>query len=85
MTKVSASGSVIDTLLNAIDWKPVPHNPEVCSQVADLPFVTYEGKLEIAGKTLRCYQLSDGRRIVDAEDMSNFLLGMPGTPRNTQD
>ena len=35
----------------------------------DLPWVTHQGVFDFAGARLRCYQLSDGQRVFDADDV----------------
>jgi hypothetical protein len=34
---------------------------------------THEGDLVVGEKRLHCYQLSDGRRVVDADDVDRFF------------
>jgi hypothetical protein len=60
----------IDTLMDAAPWTVV-ENPDKGD--GSLPYVTHHGALTIAGLSLRCYQLNDGRRIFDAEDMRPLL------------
>lgn len=40
---------------------------------------THSGVLEIMGKTLRCYRLSDGRAVIHADDMDELFKGL-GAP-----
>jgi hypothetical protein len=35
----------------------------------DLPWVTHQGVFDFAGARLRCYQLSDGQRVFDSDDV----------------
>ena len=60
----------ITTMLDALPWTAV-ENPNKGD--GTLPYVTHQGVLTIADMTLRCYQLSDGRRIFDADDMRPML------------
>lgn len=39
----------------------------------DIPHVTHSGVLEVMGHSLRCYRLSDGRTIFDADDFGAFM------------
>jgi hypothetical protein len=66
-------------LLNAIPWTPVdPPLPEVVEADDDLPHVTHEGYLTIGAARLRVFQLSDGQRIIDTNDMDAlFSSGGP--------
>lgn len=38
-----------------------------------IPNATYEGSVDIAGITLHCYLLDDGRRIIDMEGVNQLL------------
>ncbi len=42
---------------------------------ANLPTAISEGTLKIGDHVLRVYQLSDGRRVIDREDVVRFFLG----------
>lgn len=46
---------------------PAPTAPD------ELPFVTHKGEMTVAGHRLRCYRISDGRTIIDADDFKVFL------------
>jgi hypothetical protein len=59
-------------MLDGVTWVALPDaepGPD------GTPHVTAEGVLELGGGRLRCYQLSDGRRIFDAEDVWAFFDG----------
>lgn len=58
----------IDAIFETLDWKAEP--PQ---EPGELPHVTHSGVLSIAGMRLRCYRLSDGRAIINAEDMRPML------------
>jgi hypothetical protein len=60
----------IDATLDALPWTVV-ENPDKGD--GTLPYVTHHGVLTIAGLTLRCYQLSNGQRIFDADDLRPML------------
>lgn len=53
-----------DRLFAGVAWAPI----ESTAAQGDLPYVTHQGTLTIAGATIRCYQLSDGARVLDATD-----------------
>lgn len=44
--------------------------------MTDLPHVTHEGAFTIFGKTLRCYRLSDGSAVFNADDFEAFFNDM---------
>lgn len=64
--------SAIDALLDAVAWTEVPA-PEAPTD--GIPYATHAGILDLAGSRLRVYRLSDGRRIVHADDLQAFLGG----------
>jgi hypothetical protein len=40
----------------------------------EIPTATHEGELTIGGITMRIYNLDNGKRVVDANDMNAFLM-----------
>ena len=62
----------MDALLNAVEWQKVEQS-EYIGIADDLPWVTHSGILNIGSASFRCYQLSDGTRILDAEDVEEFF------------
>jgi hypothetical protein len=56
--------------------KPVDAPPEHVGNPDGLPWVTHAGVLRLGGVELRCYQLSDGRRVFDGEDVARQLGGL---------
>lgn len=60
----------IERLLDEIEWTPAPP-PDTKDD--DVSYVTHSGILELGSVKFRCYQLSDGRRILDAEDVNTFI------------
>lgn len=63
--------SPIDVLMDSIHWRELP--PADNGDAGELPSATHEGILEIGGASLRCFKLSDGQRIVDADDMHKLF------------
>ena len=55
----------VEALLNEVTWTVEP--PQ---EPGDLPHVTHSGVMELFGNRLRCYRLSDGRAIFDADDFT---------------
>lgn len=66
---MSIAEQQIDTMLAGVDWKPTGNvrGPD------DLPVATHEGVLAFGGIELRVYQLDDGRRVFNADDVK-FML-----------
>jgi hypothetical protein len=60
----------IEKLLDQVDWKGLPQASPSFAGDPDVPYATHEGTLELGELRLRCYQLNDGRRIFDAEDVA---------------
>lgn len=65
------SKAPIDYMLDGLDWKVV-ENP----QAGDLPHVTHHGVLNVFDTDLRCYRLSDGMAVFDADDFERMLKTM---------
>lgn len=63
--------NALETMLDTVAWKETPQ-PD-CAEL----HATHEGVLNIAGFNFRCYQLSDGQRVFDAEDIAPFLGNDP--------
>lgn len=64
----------IDTILDGLSWK-------VLREVDEVPkggelYATHEGVLNIAGFDFHCYQLSDGSRVFDADDVRRLFEGL---------
>lgn len=64
----------IEMTLDGLQWREVA--PEIEPSIDNgLPHVTHEGLLTIGDVSLRCYQLSDGSRVFDADDAAAFFGG----------
>lgn len=64
----------VEIMLDGLPWRAV--EPDVEPSIdSGLPTVTHEGVLKIGGFSLRCYQLSDGTRVFDADDITAFFGG----------
>lgn len=63
----------IEKLLDNIEWKRSDKSD--LSHDDNLPYVTHSGVLKIDTIELKCYTLSDGRRIFDADDINNLFPG----------
>ena len=65
----------IDTMMDGVDWEEVS---DMTPGFHDgLPYVTHQGDLQIGEISLRCFQLNDGRRIFDTEDIERLLGVVP--------
>ena len=60
----------IEKMMNSVAWVKQENQP---SESGDLPYVTHEGCLSIGTIKLKCYRLSDGQAIFDADDISRFF------------
>lgn len=63
----------IERMLDRVVWVKV-----VRSEPIDELHVTHEGKLKIGEHVLRCYALSDGRRVFDSDDVHAFFSFIEG-------
>lgn len=63
--------TLIDAMLDQVEWKALPWTPED----SELPTATHGGFLQLGECKLRVYQLNDGRRVIDAEDIYAFFCG----------
>lgn len=59
----------LDALLTRADWRKLP--PE--QAIDDTPVATHETIIVIGEWVVRAYQLSDGRRVVEPDDVLNLL------------
>lgn len=59
----------IDRLLDGLDWQELPPPEHALVVDGDLPYATHEGTLAIGEIELRCYTLSDGTRVFDADSV----------------
>lgn len=59
----------IDAAMNALIWNPIPG----AKQAGILPVATHEAVMHIGGHSIRCYVLSDGQRVLNADDVEAFF------------
>lgn len=64
----------IDIMLDAIDFTPIERTEDPAPGVL---YATHEGILRIQGFDFKVYQLSDGRRVIDADDVEHFFTPQP--------
>ena len=59
----------IDRILDDVDWKEnVPPDHQ-----SDIPWATHSGVLIIGDIWIRVHQLSNGTRVIDAEDLERLF------------
>lgn len=63
-----------DQLLLNVVMRPIKRLAPVRGS---LPYATHEGELEIGGTVLKVFQLSDGRRVIEAESLARFFWERP--------
>lgn len=67
------SKAPIEMILDGLTWKAVPDPQNVSADDWMLPRVTHEGEMDFMGHKLRCYRLSDGKAVINADDLNAFL------------
>jgi len=61
----------IDIMMDDVVWEEIDSidiEPD-----SDMPHATHKGILRIGDVSLKCYQLSDGMRVLDADDVADFF------------
>jgi hypothetical protein len=66
--KSKEARSPMSYIMDGVHWEQVAV-AQCCDD--DLPWVTHQGVFDFAGARLRCYQLSDGQRVFDADDVES--------------
>ena len=61
----------LDAWMDAVTWRPTPWGDDEPGGL----HATHEGVLSMPGAEFRCYQLSDGQRVLDADDVMRFFSG----------
>lgn len=65
------SKTPIEMMLDGLTWVPVPDSE--IHEDGTYPYATHSGEMDFMGHKLRCYRLSDGRAVINADDLSAFL------------
>ena len=60
-------------LLDSVVWTPVIAGDVIKLDTGNIPHVTHQGIFKVGGFEFRAYQLSDGNRILDADDVHKFF------------
>lgn len=63
----------IEMMLDGTEWIPIPDSPDIGLTDSDIPVATHSGVLEISDYSLRCFRLSNGEAVFDAEDFESFF------------
>ena len=61
----------IDRLLDAVGWREC--KGAIPTADDGVPYATHEGVLWIGSGSLKCYKLSNGQRIFEAESVHRFF------------
>jgi hypothetical protein len=59
----------LEKALDGVDWKPIERIQVVGHDV----YATHEGFIHLDEETLHVFKLSNGERVVDADDISRLL------------
>lgn len=65
----------IDAMLDKVEWKAIGDG----AKEGVLPIATHEGILKLGPLELRVFQLSDGRRVIEENDLFAFFGGVIDT------
>jgi hypothetical protein len=60
-----------ESILDGVQWVETGLTPSADG----LPYATHSGELDILGSKLRCYRLSNGQSVFDADDIAAILEG----------
>jgi hypothetical protein len=61
-----------EAMMNTVEWEVIELDANMLANDG-IPYATHEGILNIGGFDFKCYQLSDGRRVFDAESVHRFF------------
>ena len=65
----------IERLLDQeVQWEEISLSGCTFVNDPDVLYATHQGTLEIGAAKLRVYQLNDGQRVFDADDVAAFLM-----------
>lgn len=68
--------STIDMMLDGVTWVAVDPNKQIGTHDDDIPYATHEGVLQIGDLSVHVYQLSNGQRVIDSEDIRALVGGL---------
>lgn len=61
------------SFLAGVEWKP---SFDTGADADGLPYITHSGVLNICGKKLRCYRLSNEQAIFNVDDFAAFFAAL---------
>lgn len=61
----------IEMMLDGVVWTAMGEDHPARDD--SVPYATHEGVLEIGGHSLRCYRLSTGQAVFNADDINGFF------------
>lgn len=67
-----------DQLMNLVQWRPIIYDETMSGN--NEVFATHEGELNLGGFSLKCYQLSNGKRVISSESLIPFLDALTPPP-----
>lgn len=64
----------IEMMLEGVTWVPAKEDrPSGPDNSEGIPYATHEGVLDLMGHKMRCYRLSNGQTVFDADDFKAFF------------
>lgn len=67
---------VIEMMLDGVKWTKVDDSKQFGTHDDDIPYTTHEGVLVIGDLSVHVYQLSNGQRVIDSEDILALIGGL---------
>jgi hypothetical protein len=64
-----------EAMMKTVEWQIVEPDANMLADDG-IPYATHEGSLTIGGFEFKCYQLSNGKRVFDAESVHQFFDGL---------
>jgi hypothetical protein len=61
----------IEVMLDRLQWEEIPFNHNNMDE--SIPYATHSGILKIAQFELKVFQLSNGKRVINADDLEAFF------------
>jgi hypothetical protein len=62
----------IEKVFDGLKWKTIKL-PDPSQRMSGLPVAVKEALLTIGARKFRCYQMTDGRRLIHADDLEDFI------------
>ena len=68
----------IEIMLDNIKWEPIEQDIVETMMNRDIPTATHQGILAIGDIKLRVYQLNNGQRVIEQNDLINLFKSWEG-------